>query len=1201
MEYPSTFSGNAYEMSMFVDNPFSAENTPTVLTAHMDRSSRLPFLYAEPPPPELLAAHRNLTRTSAQCSSTSCAHTSTINLYDPKNHNLSATQKRLKLDHDRLGHIGFQRLQRLYSCTKTISHFDGSQTAKPPCLVPRDKRQAKCEPPTCSTCLAAKARRRPTGSKSTRPNPAHTDVLRADDLVPGSVFSVDQYESSVRGRLPSTRGRESLSLRYVGGTLFFDHASGKIFVRHQKSLSARETINAKRSVEREALEHGVHVRKYHADNGVFQAAAFEQALIDDHQFISKSGVGAHHQNGVAERAIGTAQAMARAMLLHLRIHWPDEFDPALWPFALDYAVHVYNNLPYDIKNGLSPQEIFSGVINGTNPLRRLRVFGSPCYVLDPRLQDGKKIPKWEPRARQGQFLGFSKEHSSTVALIRNIKTGHISPQFHVVYDEQFHTVTSDLKIDLTQTWIDLFKHSRDVYLDWYDPAFDGAPPALSSEWTDPHDPGPVFTPITESQGLQPIAEDDASSSSSSSTETEPFNETLSDLSEIKQDENSVISSHDKDSSRVLEVETNFGDDPEWVSLQEPPPISSRTRASKRARGVFTLSPRSIYRPIISPTFSHVLQVKDSNNLAYVTLDWESVPEDPTYQHFHALFTRFYDDETCELLDGDAIHPFALASKLHNEDFPSYRDIFSMPYDERQKWFASMDEELQALFEFGTFEFVDRADVEKQGEDIVKTTWAFRKKRKPSGEVYRYKSRLCVRGDLQKGTYDSNDTFAPVVEWPTIRTLFTLGVLDNWASASIDFKNAFVQSTLPQPIYLELPPGYAKANPQHSGSVLKVHKSLYGDRRAANLWYRKLRSSLESDALGFTVSAIDPCLFIRDDCIMVLYVDDAVLFARDESTLSSILSTFKDLDYNFSRDGSFSSYLGIKLETLSNGDVKLSQPGLKRACLDVMGLSDANPSPTPISTPLFKHMESPPFDEAFNYRSALGMLQYIGNNTHPECCYAINSCARYCITPRQAHGTALKRIGRYLKGTLSDGLILKSQGDLALNCHVDADFAGNFRGADADDSRATRSRSGYVITLGQVPVLWKSKMQTEIALSTMEAEYIALSTAMRSLVHLRALLFEIDSIFSLGISSRLSTISTVFEDNRACQILATTDPPRLTPRSKSLAIKYHWFRAHLSPDSIVLNAVSSEDQLGDGFTKPLTIPKFREFRARLCGW
>ena len=141
------------------------------------------------------------------------------------------------------------------------------------------------------------------------------------------------------------------------------------------------------------------------DNGIFKSKAFVEALEDNYQMITKSGVGAHHQNGVAEQAIGTVQAMARAMLLHVHLHWPDEFNPSLWSFALDYAVEIYNNLPTKVKNGLCPNKAFVGMILNCGPLKQLRVFGYPCFVLDPRIQDGKKIPKWEPHAHAGQFLG----------------------------------------------------------------------------------------------------------------------------------------------------------------------------------------------------------------------------------------------------------------------------------------------------------------------------------------------------------------------------------------------------------------------------------------------------------------------------------------------------------------------------------------------------------------------------------------------------------------------------------------------------------------------------------------------------------------------------------------------------------------------------------------------------------------------------
>ncbi len=730
-----------------------------------------------------------------------------------------------------------------------------------------------------------------------------------------------------------------------------------------------------------------------------------------------------------------------------------------------------------------------------------------------------------------------------------------------------------MEIDLEETWIDLFRDSRDYYLTDHDPDIDPPIPPLDEEW-EPQEVVADQQPLNEAPVQPaPTVQEPKSPGYFDVEERAP----LSELSESSDEsESSSLTSSSSSSS-------SSSSDQEQVE-------------SSRRKSAFNV------RRVQSTDFLGVNAITNPDNLIYATLDWEKVSDDPLFCAFHDMFTRFYDAETCELQDPDGIHPFCLASKIQSQDYPTYREIMRMEPEERNKWLDSMDEELKALFDGGTFEFVSRKEAVEQGEEIVPTTWAFRKKRTPSGAISRYKSRLCCRGDLQrdKDKFDTNSTFAPVVEWATVRMLFTLSVMEKWESASIDFKNAFAQATLPKPIYLELPPGYVQANPGSEDLVMKINKSLYGDRRAANLWYRMLRKSLVHD-MGFHVSEMDPCLFIKENCIIITYVDDAIIFSKDNAMIDSILARFKELKYEFSRDVSFSSYLGIKLETLQDGKIKLSQPHLKESVIDVMGLSDANPCTTPISTPLFKHEDSPPFDNSFNYRSALGMLQYIGSNTHPECAYAINACARYCINPRQAHGNALKKIGRYLKGTLDQGLIIDPKGPLSLDCWVDADFAGNYTAKENDDPSTVRSRTGFVITLGTVPVLWKSNIQTEIALSTMESEYIALSTAMRKLIQLRALLFEMDEHFKLSLSNRLSTISTVFEDNAACRILATTDPPRMTPRSKSLAIKYHWFRSHLSPTTIMVQAIETSKQKADGFTKPLVHAAFLLFRRVVCGW
>ena len=127
-------------------------------------------------------------------------------------------------------------------------------------------------------------------------------------------------------------------------------------------------------------------------------------------------------------------------MLHSVIHWPDQADLALWPFALDYAAYLWNNMPQK-DSKMAPLELFGSLkFSSYGHLNRARVWGCPVYVLDPKLQDGKKLPKWTPRSRRGQFLGVSKQHSSNIGQILNLNTGAVSPQFHVVYDDLFSTV-----------------------------------------------------------------------------------------------------------------------------------------------------------------------------------------------------------------------------------------------------------------------------------------------------------------------------------------------------------------------------------------------------------------------------------------------------------------------------------------------------------------------------------------------------------------------------------------------------------------------------------------------------------------------------------------------------------------------------------------------------------------------------------------
>jgi hypothetical protein len=260
-----------------------------------------------------------------------------------------------------------------------------------------------------------------------------------------------------------------------------------IYNYHQVTFSAAETVQAKQAYERELEQYDRKVKHYRVDNGIFDAAEFKESIQIMDQSITFSGVGAHHQNGKAERTIQTVVDKGRSMMLHASMHWPETFSMDLWPYAMDYAVFIYNHTPRQ-QDGVAPIEHMSNLYMNCKHLQCCKVFGCPVYVLDSKLQDGKKIPKWNPRAQMGQFLGFSPEHSTLVGLVRNLTTEHMSPQWHLVYDERFETVnsTDEDNVEESEIWTSLFNdpQSRDWYFDESSTNPTDTIPELDDEWQD---------------------------------------------------------------------------------------------------------------------------------------------------------------------------------------------------------------------------------------------------------------------------------------------------------------------------------------------------------------------------------------------------------------------------------------------------------------------------------------------------------------------------------------------------------------------------------------------------------------------------------------------------------------------------------------------------------------------------------------------
>lgn len=226
--------------------------------------------------------------------------------------------------------------------------------------------------------------------------------------------------------------------------------SGLVHVEHQLGFSSSETVRAKQNFEKLALDHSVLINSYRVDNRVFQANKLVSHIRELDQKVSFCGVNAHHKNEAAERGIMIVSECDRALLLFSACHWKGEVTSETWPMADDYAVYLYNHLPNE--RDIAPVDLFTGVTAQRHKLRDCNIWGGPVYVLNQVLQAGKKLPRWQPRSRRGMFVGFSPAHSNDVHLISNLRAGHISPQYHVVFNNDFSTVPSIPKNAESPPW-----------------------------------------------------------------------------------------------------------------------------------------------------------------------------------------------------------------------------------------------------------------------------------------------------------------------------------------------------------------------------------------------------------------------------------------------------------------------------------------------------------------------------------------------------------------------------------------------------------------------------------------------------------------------------------------------------------------------------------------------------------------------------
>jgi hypothetical protein len=702
--------------------------------------------------------------------------------------------------HQRFGHISMAKLRNMAQQN----------------IIPR--RLAKCSIPVCTACQFAKATRRRWRDK-TKSN--WNDAKKPTQ--PGQVVSVDQLVSPTPGLIAQLTGRATKK-RYNYATVYVDQYSGLSFVYLQKTANADETIEGKKAFEAYSKQHGVEIKAYHADNGIFRANKWVDNCRNSGQTLTFAGVNAHHSNGHAERRIRSLQDLTRTMLIHANRRWPTAVTVHLWPYALRMANNAINEAPnLKDKEGRSPLQIFSRTDINLN-VKHWKPFGCPVYVLDSALQSGRGIHgKWKIRSKIGIYLGRSPNHSRNVALILDRVTGLVSPQFHISFDPSFDTVKKD-NFDI------LWQQKVGLMLEDFEKK--GPPSKIAKSVT-----GNSRVP---KRGAPPPEGDEPTDGNISRTKRTRFDPSIQDTPNKVRDIPQTTTSYDSQSD-------------ENKNTQSPDTDMGHSRRNRNGNNPSDSSPSSSNKQQ-QPEPAEVIAKAMMTELSTVTAD----NVEGEIFCYRAMFPAYAGQEE--------EHPLMAYKTTSDPDTMYHHQAMKEP--DRDEFRKAMQKEWTDQLENGNFSVIHRTEV-PEGATVLPAVWQMKRKRDIlTRKIKKYKARLNIDGSRMKQGQHYDQTYAPVASWNSIRTLLIMSALNNWHTRQIDYVLAYPQAPVERQIFMEIPKGFQVEGENSKDYVLELHRNVYGQKQAGRVWYKYL-SNILIHKVGFKQSKVDECVFYRGKVMYVL--------------------------------------------------------------------------------------------------------------------------------------------------------------------------------------------------------------------------------------------------------------------------------------------------------------------------------------------
>jgi hypothetical protein len=537
--------------------------------------------------------------------------------------------------------------------------------------------------------------------------------------------------------------------------------------------------------------------------------------------------------------------------------------------------------------------------------------------------------------------------------------------------------------------------------------------------------------------------------------------------------------------------------------------------------------------------------------------------------------------------------YAYKAATHFGEPHTFREAMQRPEPERGQWLKAAVDEIQALIDNGTFELVPLPADRK----AVGSRWVFRVKHKADGSIERHKGRLVAQGFSQRPGFDYNETFAPTPTWAALRAVMAIAALEDLELESVDISSAFLNGQLEEEVYMCQPEGFERNG---SNWVWRLLKSIYGLKQSPRVWHQKLNSVLES--MGFTRVLCEHSIWIYNRgnvrIIVPVFIDDMTFASKSKAEIQKVK---KELGTHFKLHdlGPASWLLGVKIERdRKKRTLCLSQRQYILDMLKRFDLMDINPVGTPLdpSVRLSTSMSPQTPDETaamkdIPYINAVGALSYLAIATRPDISYTVGVLARFTKNPGMQHWKAVKHLFRYLKGTLDYKLTYSPSpsGELfttsfshspsspkeLFTTFSDADHAGN-----PDNGRST---SGYLVKVGTGAISWRSRLQTLVALSTTEAEYIAAVSAGQEILFLRNLF--------MSFGYKFDGPSTLFVDNNSA--ISVAKNPEHHGRMKHLDLRFYWLRDEVEKKKIQVKHVFTNNMPADILTKALGRTKVGE--------